>query len=189
MTIDYRELLRKYISYVEGEEGSDFIDDIRTTDGRSMFTPEEWAELKKLSEDRASLKNWTFHQDGTLPPRDSRWVFVFGSNLAGLHEGGAARVAFEQFGAEMGNGVGLQLDSYAIPTKDGDLNTMPIPLIKGYVNDFIKLAEEANFEDKTFFVTRIGCGLAGYEDSEIAPLFRDAPANCSFAYEWRPYLT
>lgn len=94
-------------------------------------------------------------------------VFVFGSNLAGAHAGGAARAALDHFGAEWGNGVGIQGQSYAIPTMHGG-----VPKIKPYVDDFIKYAE-AN-PDKFFFVTRIGCGIAGFVDEEIAPLFRDA---------------
>lgn len=94
-------------------------------------------------------------------------IFVFGSNLAGRHLGGAARVAREKFGAIMGQGVGLQGQSYAIPTMQGGVET-----IKPYVDEFINLARE--WDQTTFYVTRIGCGIAGFKDEEIAPLFRDA---------------
>lgn len=94
-------------------------------------------------------------------------IFVFGSNLAGIHAGGAARVAYERFGAVMGQGVGLQGQSYAIPTMQGGVET-----IKPYVDDFIDLARE--WDQTTFYVTRIGCGIAGFTDREIAPLFADA---------------
>lgn len=94
-------------------------------------------------------------------------VFVFGSNLAGDHAGGAARVARERFGAIMGQGVGMQGQSYAIPTMQGGVDT-----IKPYVDDFIKLACE--WDQTTFYVTRIGCGIAGFTDEQIAPLFVDA---------------
>lgn len=94
-------------------------------------------------------------------------VFVFGSNLAGMHGGGAARVAYKLFGAKMGQGVGMQGQSYAIPTMQGGVET-----IKPYVDDFIKLARE--WDQTTFYVTRIGCGIVGFKDSEIAPLFADA---------------
>lgn len=90
--------------------------------------------------------------------------FVFGSNLAGIHAGGAAKVAVEKFGAEMGHGVGIQGQSYAIPTMQGGIET-----IKPYVDDFIDLAYE--WDQNTFYVTRIGCGIAGFTDEEIAPLF------------------
>lgn len=94
-------------------------------------------------------------------------IFVFGSNLQGMHGGGAARAARLHFGAVMGQGVGLQGQSYAIPTMQGGTDT-----IQPYVNDFIRFAEE--HPDKTFFVTRIGCGIAGFDDDDIAPLFEDA---------------
>lgn len=94
-------------------------------------------------------------------------IFVFGSNLEGIHAGGAARVARERFGAVMGQGVGIQGQSYAIPTMQGGVET-----IKPYVDDFIRLARE--WDQNTFYVTRIGCGIAGFKDSEIAPLFAEA---------------
>lgn len=94
-------------------------------------------------------------------------IFVFGSNLAGMHCGGAARVALEKFGAVMGQGVGPQGQSYAIPTMQGGVET-----IKPYVDQFIELARE--WDQNTFYVTRIGCGIAGFKDEEIAPLFREA---------------
>ena len=94
-------------------------------------------------------------------------VFVFGSNLAGMHGGGAARVAYERFGAVWGCGVGLQGQSYAIPTMQGGVET-----IKPYVDDFIDFAHAR--PDLFFYVTRIGCGIAGFVDAEIAPLFAAA---------------
>lgn len=94
-------------------------------------------------------------------------IFVFGSNLHGRHSGGAARVARKKFGAVMGQGVGIQGQSYAIPTMQGGVET-----IRPYVEDFIKLARE--WDQTTFYVTRIGCGIAGFTDEEIAPLFDEA---------------
>ncbi|MDE6010661.1 MAG: hypothetical protein K2F87_04335 [Muribaculaceae bacterium] len=94
-------------------------------------------------------------------------IFVFGSNLAGHHAGGAARTARLKFGAVEGQGVGLQGRSYAIPTMQGGVET-----IKPYVDEFIDLARE--WDQTTFYVTRIGCGIAGFTDEEIAPLFREA---------------
>ncbi len=94
-------------------------------------------------------------------------IFVFGSNLAGMHGGGAAYVAFKQFGAVMGCGVGLRGQSYAIPTMQGGVDT-----IKPYVDDFIAFARE--HPELFFYVTRIGCGIAGFRDKEIAPLFSEA---------------
>ena len=94
-------------------------------------------------------------------------VFVFGSNLAGMHGGGAARVAFRQFGAVMECGVGLRGQSYAIPTMQGGVET-----IKPYVDGFIAFAK--SHPELFFYVTRIGCGIAGFKDKEIAPLFSAA---------------
>ena len=94
-------------------------------------------------------------------------VFVFGSNLGGFHGGGAARVALDQFGAVWGQGVGLQGQSYAIPTMHGGVD-----VIKPYVDEFIAFAR-AHRELK-FLVTPIGCGIAGFAIEEIAPLFAAA---------------
>ena len=94
-------------------------------------------------------------------------VFVFGSTLQGYHAGGAARTAVRLFGAKMGQGVGMQGQSYAIPTMQGGVET-----IKPYVDEFIELARE--WDQTTFYVTRIGCGIAGFTDEQIAPLFDEA---------------
>ena len=94
-------------------------------------------------------------------------IFVFGSNLKGMHGGGAAYVAYKKFGAEWGVGVGLTGQTYAIPTMQGGVET-----IKPYVDEFIEFAAE--HPELTFLVTRIGCGIAGFTDSQIAPLFAEA---------------
>lgn len=94
-------------------------------------------------------------------------VFVFGSNLQGMHAGGAARVAVDKFGAVWGQGVGMQGQSYAIPTMHGGTDA-----IAPYVDEFIKYAKE--HPEKQFLVTSIGCGIAGFTEAEIAPLFKDA---------------
>lgn len=100
----------------------------------------------------------------TLKPNE---IFVFGSNLAGMHGGGAARIARLHFSAVMGVGVGLQGQSYAIPTMQGGVDT-----IQPYVDEFIQYA--INHPELHFLVTRIGCGIAGFSEDEIAPLFRQA---------------
>ena len=100
----------------------------------------------------------------TLEPNE---IFVFGSNLAGMHGGGAARIAIDKFGAVWGRGVGLQGQSYAIPTMQGGVET-----IKPYVDEFIEFAKQ--HPEYKFLVTRIGCGIAGFADEEIAPLFKEA---------------
>ncbi len=94
-------------------------------------------------------------------------IFVFGSNLAGHHVGGAARTALNKFGAVYGQGVGLQGQSYAIPTMQGGVET-----IAPYVDEFISYAK--NHSENFFYVTRIGCGIAGFSDQQIAPLFKKA---------------
>ena len=98
---------------------------------------------------------------------EDKEIFVFGSNFAGHHGGGAARAANIKFGAEWGVGVGLTGRSYAIPTMQGGVET-----IKPYVDEFIRFAQ-ANQELK-FLVTRIGSGIAGFREEEIAPLFHIA---------------
>lgn len=94
-------------------------------------------------------------------------IFVFGSNLAGMHAGGAARVAVDKFGAVWGQGVGMQGQCYAIPTMQGGVET-----IKPYVDEFISYASQ--HPELKFFVTRIACGIAGFTAQEIAPLFAAA---------------
>ena len=94
-------------------------------------------------------------------------IFVFGSNLSGSHGGGAALLAYERFGAIWGQGVGLQGQSYGIPTMQGGVET-----IKPYVDEFIDFAKSR--PNLTFLVTRIGCGIAGFRNEEIAPLFAEA---------------
>ncbi len=105
----------------------------------------------------------------------SRWItelasneiFVFGSNLEGLHCNGAAKLAYQKFGAVWGVGIGLRGQSYAIPTMQGG-----VPTIKPYVNEFLMFA--LNHGHLTFLVTEIGCGIAGFTPRDIAPLFRFA---------------
>ncbi len=94
-------------------------------------------------------------------------VFVFGSNLDGAHGGGAAKIARERFGAIWGQGVGLQGQSYGIPTMHGGVEE-----IKPYVDEFIEFARSR--PELTFLVTRVGCGIAEFHDSEMAPLFAEA---------------
>lgn len=94
-------------------------------------------------------------------------VFVFGSNLEGLHGGGAALLAYERFGAIWGQGTGLQGKSYGIPTMHGGIDA-----IAPYVDEFIAFARD--HKELKFLVTEIGCGIAGFTVEEMAPLFKDA---------------
>ena len=99
-------------------------------------------------------------------------VFVFGSNLAGRHGAGAAKLAHNKFGAQYGYGKGITGQSYAIPTKDKDLRILSLREIKSYVEEFIEYAKlNPNIH---FLVTKIGCGLAGYTVIDIAPMFAKA---------------
>lgn len=124
-----------------------------------------------------------FHKDKTQPDKDE--VFVFGSNLAGIHGADAAKQALK-YGAKLGHGIGLQGMAYAIPTKDEDLKTLPLATISAYVDRFVKVTQQ--YPHISFFVTRVGCGLAGYEDKEIAPMFKGCGDNCNFADQWKNYL-
>ena len=109
-------------------------------------------------------------------------IFVFGSNLAGRHGKGAALHARVMYAAEYGKGVGRTGHAYAIPTKDERLMTLPLTRIAGYVSEFLDYARA--HPELEFEVTKIGCGLAGYSEHEIKPMFIGAPANCHLPYGW-----
>lgn len=113
-------------------------------------------------------------------------IFVFGSNLAGIHGAGAARYAAQHLGAEMGVGRGRTGQCYALPTKGSRIQCMSIGFIKQSVDGFLNHAA-AHPEDE-FKVTRVGCGLGGYKDKDIAPFFVDATPNCHFDSAWKEYL-
>lgn len=113
-------------------------------------------------------------------------VFCFGSNAAGVHGAGAAKFAYEKKGAQWGKSYGHYGDSFAIPTKDRDIQTLPLEIIEYFIAGF--LAYAYTHPKLTFQVTRIGCGLANYKDSDIAPMFEGAPENCMFDEAWKPYL-
>lgn len=129
---------------------------------------------------------YTYHQDGEVPDPDDGMIFVFGSNLAGLHGKGAALVAKHMYGAEQFVGEGITGSAYALPTKDRWLRVRNVYDVKRSVCDFLRYAKE--HPDKKFFVTRVGCGLAGFKNYDIAPMFRGAPSNCNFPVQWRPFL-
>lgn len=119
-------------------------------------------------------------------------IFVFGSNLAGRHGKGAARFAKQFLGAIENQGVGLQGGSYAIPTKDGQLNVLSLDIISKHINNFIDFANTN--PQLTFMISRIGCGLAGYKDEEIINLFLNSfntkgqPTNIILPYTWQVQL-
>lgn len=109
-------------------------------------------------------------------------IFVFGSNLAGRHGAGAARFALQWRGAVAGQGEGPYGDSYALPTKDAELRPLPLARVRHHIEDFLTYAEL--HPELKFQVTRVGCGLAGFKDEQIAPLFFDAPDNCYLPGIW-----
>ena len=113
-------------------------------------------------------------------------VFVFGSNSAGIHGGGAAAYACKSLGAEWGVGEGPTGQCYALPTKDQHIQSRSLDDIRDSVNRFVSYATD--HPDLIFQITRIGCGLAGFNDSEIAPMFTDAPDNCEFDSAWYQWI-
>lgn len=115
-----------------------------------------------------------------------RTIFVFGSNLAGRHGAGAAKWALENKGAIYGQGIGMQGDSYGIPTKDANIETLPLETIQRYVNLFKDYAY--SHQHLTFQLTPIGCGLAGLTPAQIGPMFKGVTDNVMVPDEFLPYL-
>ena len=113
-------------------------------------------------------------------------IFVFGSNLSGRHGKGSALTARKYYGAIYGRGVGPQGNSYAIPTKDYDMHTLPLRHIEDFVKEFLQYAK--NNPDLIFNVTEIGCGLAGYTPEQIAPMFKRASVNCKLPKSFKVIL-
>lgn len=113
-------------------------------------------------------------------------IFVFGSNEAGIHGGGAAYFAMRRHGALKGHGVGRQGNAYAIPTMNAEIEPLALEKISAYVRDFLDYAGAHPSEQ--FQVTAVGCGIAGFSHEDIAPLFTDAPENCLFDEVWKPFL-
>lgn len=117
-------------------------------------------------------------------------IFVFGSNLAGIHGAGAARDAHRLHDARYGVGSGFTGSAYAIPTKGKRLEILNIKEIEYYVEEFVCWTISENKHTVYpywYFVTPIGTGLAGFKHSQIAPLFQGA-VNCWFPDIWRPYI-
>lgn len=112
-------------------------------------------------------------------------IFVFGSNLGGFHGASAAKYAMLHHHAVYGIGKGIQGGSYAIPTKNKKIRTLPLTEIKKHVDDFLQYVDE--HPQIHFFVTAVGTGLAGYKHSEIAPMFKGAK-RCWFPKAWEKYI-
>lgn len=119
-------------------------------------------------------------------PDPSTMIFVFGSNNAGIHGAGAAKFAYKHRGAKYGNGFGPMGQSYALPTKDHTIRTLSHESIKWYVQSFLSYAR--SHPEQTFQVTAVGCGLAGLQHKNIAPMFENAPSNCYFDTLWQQWL-
>lgn len=115
--------------------------------------------------------------EAVITELEDNQLFVFGSNLSGHHIGGAAKQAYEQFGAEWGIGAGITGQCYAVPTMNG------IREIERYVHQFLAVA--AMLPDKQFLVTKIGCGIAGHEEKSIKPLFATVPNNVILPEDWQ----
>lgn len=113
-------------------------------------------------------------------------IFVFGSNLRGVHGAGAARHAMEYEGAVWGQGIGHYGNSYALPTKNMQIESLALIMVNSHVTQFIVYASQHHHLQ--FKVTQIGCGLAGFKPQDIAPMFRDAPDNCYFDRAWEQWL-
>lgn len=113
-------------------------------------------------------------------------IFVFGSNLSGIHGAGAALYAHKNLGAQWGVGEGITGNSYALPTKGINISYMPIDKVAEHVVNFIMYARA--HENDVFQVTCVGCGLAGFRDIEMATMFQKAPNNCSFDLKWKRFL-
>lgn len=116
-------------------------------------------------------------------PADPR-VFVFGSNLLGIHGAGAALYAARRLGARKGVAEGMASSRcYALPTCWRPGIALDLDEVATYVQTFLQCARM--HPDVTFFVSAVGCGFAGFAEHQIAPMFRDAPANCDLPPGWR----
>ena len=113
-------------------------------------------------------------------------IFVFGSNLDGIHGAGAAAYAYQRRHAQWGVGEGRTGSCYALPTKGHGITFMGLNTIKLHVKLFLKHAED--HPDDVFQVTQVGCGLGGWQPKDIAPLFLGASLNCTFDTAWREFL-
>lgn len=129
---------------------------------------------------------YQYHNESAVNELPPNQVFVFGSNLAGLHRGGAARTAKEYFGALQGVGRGWSGQSFAIPTLNEHFQPMPLSQIAHYIEDF-KIYTK-NHPSITYFVTSVGCGGAGYQPKDIAPLFKGISNNVILPIRFKSFV-
>jgi hypothetical protein len=138
--------------------------------------------MEILSE-KPGLKN-SYYNDELRYEIYPEIIFVFGSNLAGRHGKGAAATAHNCHGAIYGVGTGLMGSSYAIPTKDVNIRTLPLSVIELYIKQFVRFT---NLTELDFFVTPVGTGLAGFRHHDIAHMF-EGVRNCWLPHSWKQYL-
>lgn len=127
-----------------------------------------------------------YHDESIVKNLAEDTLFVFGSNLAGTHAGGAAKIAHLHFGASKGVGRGWAGQSFAIPTMNEHLQQMPLSQIQHYIDDF-KIYVKHHPKLK-FFITAVGCGVAGYKVEEIAPMFKGIGQSVIFPESFRPFV-
>ena len=148
----------------------EMLEELRDNSGTTTTDWENHQASDRHNRIRQMLEKLRGNNDRTTPHNisflENNQIFVFGSNEQGMHGGGAALTAVKKFGAIMGQGEGLQGQSYAIPTMEG------IDSMRKAIDRFIEYAKE--HPELTFLVTRIGCGIAGYREEEVAPLFAEA---------------
>lgn len=130
--------------------------------------------------------NYHYHDESIIKNLPEDTIFVFGSNLAGTHAGGAAKIALNHFGAIKGVGRGWAGQSFAIPTMNEHLQQMPLSQIEHYIDDF-KIYTKNHLKTK-YFLTSVGCGVAGYKIEEIAPMFKGISHNVIFPASFRPFV-
>lgn len=135
-----------------------------------------------ILEKQVYRKNKFVVPENILKLKDNE-IFVFGSNMAGIHGAGAALFAKKLFGAKQGIGYGLVGKTFAIPTKDQHIQTLPLSKVKQYIDSFLNEAKK--LPNLNFLVTRVGCGLAGFKDEQIAPLFKDSTDNVLLPEQWK----
>ena len=129
---------------------------------------------------------YQYHDESIIKTLAEDTTFVFGSNLAGEHSSGAAKTALEHFGALNGVGRGWSGQSFAIPTMNEHLQQMPLSQIQHYIDDFKTYTK--NHPKNKYFLTSIGCGIAGYKVEEIAPMFKGISHNVIFPASFRPFV-
>jgi len=134
----------------------------------------------------AKRLKYKYHFNNLLPENSSEYIFVFGSNLAGIHKTDLGEIAQTYYYAETGISIGLTGNSYAIPIKDRFIRILHINDVKKYVDQFIEFTN--NQPDKKFWISDFCIDKKGYKPNQFAILFRGCNNNCNFPLSWKPYL-